>query len=368
MSPVTPDGTVPGRAQHAPAPAGAPREVPIPFAAFAGPARLPDGQALPGHGLDETVVDLDSTALDAAARARAAALGAVPVPAVPLPEGPVPDVASQDVASRDVASRDVVWPAGTGAVPADPPTAPVPVPVPTAPVGSTLVVVRAPVTDANGCEDFATVLCRRMAGAAAPELAAACRPELPVDAPDAHRIRHLLEDLARRRAVVDYWADVDRARAGCAAGLDLRISAHDTPDGAVLVLVVPPRHLDLVLAETDALGARHLATVTDQTRPADAGVWRDAVRSRLAGADGRALVFAGQQHAGPRHTVHELLQLTEIDAVTSAHGPVHPDDVVETLGHLRPRYADGRLVLRCGHRDAHTLVPLETRHVPAGCC
>ncbi|MET8827908.1 hypothetical protein ABZX40_19005 [Streptomyces sp. NPDC004610] len=135
----------------------------------------------------------------------------------------------------------------------------------------------------------------------------------------------------------------------------------------------------------DAFGCTHLVRDDGPPRVAlsfalASEAARDTARDRLAahghravdGAPddrGRAVLYPGATALTGTLTVAELLSGSAIDAVTVLGTPdaPAPDTRLDTRGHVRPQWQDGRLVLIAQPAAGGVLVPFEHPD-PTPCC
>ena len=85
------------------------------------------------------------------------------------------------------------------------------------------------------------------------------------------------------------------------------------------------------------------------------------------GREGRCVRFPGQEAARGRLPVADLIASTAIDELVGVGVQVDQDDVVDTLGFLRPQWSGGRLTLLVEQAAGGVLQPFEIES-PHECC
>jgi hypothetical protein len=173
-----------------------------------------------------------------------------------------------------------------------------------------------------------------------------------------HDLRELVRALPAGtvRAAATHWATLGE-RPHVALSLELV----DPPVSAVVPLLgarlgeLAPRWA-LAVGE-HALGDGHLRGAATAAR--DAHVQRRS---------GRLVHFRGVEELVGALTVRALLDRSAVERVrVLASGDAPADVVVRTRGHVRPSWADGRLVLLVQPAVGGTLVPFESPS-PTACC
>ena len=176
----------------------------------------------------------------------------------------------------------------------------------------------------------------------------------PEVVPDTHLLAAVDEALAGSGAAAEVvCTHVDRSAGAPATGVSVRLSGEPADPAATLVALARTLGGPVVLAETcPASGAQ----------PAVA-----ALREAASGSAGRVLRFPGQDAVSGRVPVAELLASTAIDEVVGVGVAVTPDQVLDTLGFLRPHWSEGRLRLLVEQAAGGVLQPFEIES-PHQCC
>ncbi|GAA2025808.1 hypothetical protein WDZ16_01485 [Pseudokineococcus marinus] len=175
----------------------------------------------------------------------------------------------------------------------------------------------------------------------------------------ARHVLGLLTPHLRRPAEVDHAAASVAAVAGLPSGSLV---------GSSLVLASSgsPQHLGLVVLAPEPLPAE-VATAVAAAAGAEAGGAWVAARA-AAGTVDRVAVFPGREDLVGVLAARDLLALSAVEALVGLGGlAVPPDAVVDTRGHVRPRLADGRLVLDVQPSRGGRWVPFEPP-VQHACC
>jgi hypothetical protein len=90
--------------------------------------------------------------------------------------------------------------------------------------------------------------------------------------------------------------------------------------------------------------------------------------AREHGRTGRAVLYRGAGRLSGTLTVREILDLSAIDRITVLMGAEPaPDTLVQTRGHVRPEWRDGRLTLLTMPAGTGVLAPYEVPD-PTPCC
>ncbi|WP_298991568.1 hypothetical protein [uncultured Pseudokineococcus sp.] len=179
------------------------------------------------------------------------------------------------------------------------------------------------------------------------------------DAGDERPARHVLGLLTphlRRPAEVDHAAALVAAVPGL-------------PTGALVgSSLVPgaPQHLGLIVLTPSPLPEEVALAVTTAAGADGAGT--HVAERATSGVVDRVAVFPGREHLVGVLAARDLLAASAVEALVGLGGLAVPADaVVDTRAHVRPRLADGRLVLDVQPSRGGRWVPFEPP-VQHACC
>ena len=164
---------------------------------------------------------------------------------------------------------------------------------------------------------------------------------------------------------------VDEALAGSGAAAELVCTSVDRSAGAprtgvALRLIGEPADASATRAALErTLGGP--VVVGDEPGEQPEGPAAAALQAARQGLAGRCVRFPGQQSAQGRLLVADLLASTAIDELVGVGVQVAPDDVVDTLGFLRPQWSGGRLTLLVEQAAGGVLRPFEIQDAHE-CC
>lgn len=188
------------------------------------------------------------------------------------------------------------------------------------------------------------------------------RPPGDAGAGDPARARHVLSLLTphlRRPAEVDHAAALVTAVAGLPAGTLVGSSLVPASSGS-------PQHLGLVVLTPSPLPEEVVAAVAAAAGADGSGA--QVAAQATSGAVDRVAVFPGRERLVGVLAAADLLAASAVEALVGLGGLAVPADaVVDTRGHVRPRLADGRLVLDVQPSRGGRWVPFEPP-VQHACC
>ena len=92
-----------------------------------------------------------------------------------------------------------------------------------------------------------------------------------------------------------------------------------------------------------------------------------ALQAARAGTAGRCVRFPGQEAVQGRLPVADLIASTAIEELVGVGVQVSAEDVLDTLGYLRPQWSGGRLTLVVEQAAGGVLQPFEIEN-PHECC
>ncbi|MEJ5869040.1 hypothetical protein WDV85_14955 [Pseudokineococcus sp. 5B2Z-1] len=169
----------------------------------------------------------------------------------------------------------------------------------------------------------------------------------------------LLTPHLRRPAEVDHAAALVEAVPGLPAGTLVGSSLVPASSGS-------PQHLGLVILATSPLPEEVAATVAAAAGAGGAGT--HVAERATSGVVDRVAVFPGRERLVGVVAARDLLAMSAVEALVGLGGLAVPADaVVDTRGHVRPRLADGRLVLDVQPSRGGRWVPFEPP-VQHSCC
>ncbi|HEV7933375.1 MAG TPA: hypothetical protein VGP70_13840 [Actinomadura sp.] len=179
---------------------------------------------------------------------------------------------------------------------------------------------------------------------------------------------HLLAELAGRFGLPDGVMGcthlIRTGRPHVAVSLAVADGAGPDLDLTALDLTAPDTRAPDATAAPDGVGAALDGRRRGPAEPAEGA----ELAAGEHGRTGRAVLYRGAGRLSGTLTVREILDLSAIDRITVLMGAEPaPDTLVQTRGHVRPEWRDGRLTLLTMPAGTGVLAPYEVPD-PTPCC